>query len=52
MKDRKPFTTSLNRDLLKEIKKLSIDLERSVNVLLEEAMEYLLKKYEKKPPKK
>jgi hypothetical protein len=52
MKERRPFTTSLDKDLLKEIKKLSIDLERSVNDLLEEGMIYLLKKYEKNPPKK
>ena len=47
MKDRKPFTTSLKTDLLKEIKKLAIDLDKSVNVLLEEGIEYLLKKYKK-----
>ena len=45
---RKQFTTTLNEELLKEIKKLSIDLDRSVNDLLEEGMEWLLKKYEAK----
>jgi len=49
MKDRKPFTTSLDKDLLKEFKKLAIDLDSQVNDLLEEAMRQLLKKYEKKP---
>ena len=47
MKDKRPFTTSLNTDLLKAIKKLAIDLDRSVNDLLEEGIKYLLKKYEK-----
>ena len=51
MKDRKPFTTSLNIQLLKEIKKLAIDLDRSVNDLLEEAIEWLLKKYKQKSEK-
>ena len=48
---RKRFTTSLNEDLLKAIKKLAVDLDCSVNDLLEEGMQYLLKKYEKKSPK-
>ena len=48
MKNKKPFTTSLDIPLLKEIKKLSIDLDRPVNNLLEEAMKWLLKKYGKK----
>ncbi len=44
---RKPFTTTIKEDSLKKIKKLAIDLDRSVNDLLEEAIEWLLKKYEK-----
>ena len=44
---RKHFTTSLDEDLLKAIKKLAIDLDRTVNDLLEEGIEYLLKKYKK-----
>ena len=48
---RKHFTTSLDQDLIKAIKKLAIDLDRTVNDLLEEGMKYLLKKYEKNPPK-
>ena len=47
---RKHFTTSLDETLLKAIKKLAIDLNRSVNDLLEEGIEYLLKKYEKNSP--
>ena len=45
---RKRFTTSLDEDLLKAIKKLAVDLDCSVNDLLEESMQYILKKYEKK----
>jgi hypothetical protein len=45
---RKPFTTTLNEKSLKELKKLAIDLDRSVNVLLEEAIEWLLEKYKEK----
>lgn len=48
---RKQFTTTIQEDALKDIKKLAIDLDRSVNDLLEEAIEYLLKKYEKKDKK-
>ena len=44
---RKQFTTTIKEDRLKAIKKLAIDLDRSVNDLLEEGIEYLLKKYEK-----
>lgn len=42
---RKPFTTTLNEKPLKELKKLAIDLDRSVNDLLEESIEWLLDKY-------
>ena len=48
---RRPFTTSLNTELLKAVKKLAIDVDRPVNQLLEEAMRWLLKKYEKKSKK-
>jgi uncharacterized OsmC-like protein len=48
---RKHFTTSLDENLLKAIKKLAIDLNCSVNDLLEEGVKYLLKKNEKKPKK-
>jgi hypothetical protein len=49
--EKKMFTTQLNNDLLKEFKKLAIDLERPINDILEEAMGDLLKKYEKKSKK-
>jgi len=45
---RKHFTTSLDEKLLKAIKKLAIDLNCTVNDLLEEGVRYLLKKHEKK----
>ena len=41
------FSTLIRNDLLKEFKKLAIDLERPINDVLEEAMRSLLKKYEK-----
>jgi len=50
--ERKQFTTTIREDALKSIKKLAIDLSRDVNDLLEEAIEYLLKKYEKPKTKK
>jgi antitoxin-like ribbon-helix-helix protein len=48
---RKQFTTTIKEDALKDVKKLAIDLDRSVNDLLEEAIEWLLKKYKKKGKK-
>ena len=44
---RKQFTTTIDQEALKNIKKLAIDLDRPVNDLLEEAIKWLLKKYEK-----
>lgn len=52
MNERKPFTTSLKVTILKDVKKLAIDLDKGVNDLLEEAMQDLLKKYEKNQQKK
>jgi len=45
------FSTLINNDLLKEFKKLAIDLERPINDILEEAMKDLLKKHKKTLPK-
>ncbi len=53
--EKKMFSTLIHNDLLKEFKKLCIDLERPVNDLLEELMREALEKYqkpEKKPTKK
>jgi hypothetical protein len=49
---RKQFTTTIDEQALKNVKKLAIDLDRPVNNLLEEAIKWLLKKYEKKPRSK
>lgn len=46
--NRRQFTTTIKVDSLKNIKKLAIDLDRSVNDLLEEAIDWLLEKYKEK----
>jgi hypothetical protein len=46
--EKKMLSTLIRNDLLKEFKKLAIDLEKPVNYLLEKAMKALLAKYEKK----
>ena len=51
---RQPFTTKLDKDLMREIKKLAIDLDCSVNDILEHCLKAFLKKPVKpseKPPK-
>jgi hypothetical protein len=45
---RKQFTTTLREDYLKKIKILAVENDKAANDLLEEAIEWLLKKYEKK----
>ena len=45
---RKQFTTTLREDYLKKVKILAVEEDKAVNDLLEEALEWLLKKYEKK----
>ncbi len=42
------FSTRINFDILKEAKKLAIDLDRPLNDLLEEALLDIMKKYENK----
>ena len=49
--ERKPFTTSLRVDYVKEIKKLAIDLDLKANDLIEEGMKLIFEKYKKKPGK-
>ena len=51
MADQKMFSTRMNTDLLKELKHLAVDTEKSISVLTEEAIKELLKKYEKKAKK-
>jgi len=48
---RKTITSSIENDLIKKIKHLAVDAERPLNELLEEAIQDLLKKYEKKAKK-
>jgi len=51
-KNRSPYNTTLDNDLIKKLKFLSVDLNKRQNDLLEEAIEDLLKKYKnKKIPK-
>ncbi len=49
---KKVFTNQVDADLLKNFKKLAIDLDRPINNVLEEAMRNLLKNYEKPKSKK
>ena len=51
MSDKKMFATRIDNDLLKKIKHLSVDIEAPISKLLEEAIQDLLKKYEKKAKK-
>jgi len=44
---KKKFTTTLDESLIKELKKLGIDLGRSANDLIEEGIRLILDKYEK-----
>jgi len=51
MSEKKMFATRINPAILKELKHLSIDVEKPISDLTEEAIRALLKKYEKKPKK-
>ena len=50
MGKKKTFSTRIDQDKLKALKHLAVDLDKSLGVLLEEAIADLLKKY--KSPKK
>ena len=50
-KKRKPYNNMLDRGLIKRLKILAAKQDKHQNDLLEEAMQDLLKKYEKKVPK-
>jgi len=50
-KNRSPYNTTLDNDLIKKLKFLSVDLNKRQNDLLEEAIQDLLKKYEPKKKK-
>jgi len=47
---RKQFTTTIREDYLKKIKILAIEEDKRVNDMLEEAIEFLMNKYEGKKP--
>ena len=49
---KKKFTTTLDESLIKEIKKLAIDLGRSANALIEEGLRFVLKKYRREASRK
>ena len=48
---RKNITSSIETDLIKKLRHLAVDAEKPLNELLEEAIQDLLKKYEKKSKK-
>ena len=49
---KKVFTNQVDAELMKNFKKLAIDLDRPINNVLEEAMRNLLKNYEKPKSRK
>ena len=48
MGNKKVFSTRVDEDRIKELKHLAVDTGKSLGILLEEAIQELLKKYEKK----
>jgi predicted transcriptional regulator len=48
MGQKKTFSTRVDEDRLKALKHLAVDLDKSLGVLLEEAIEDLLNKYKRK----
>jgi predicted transcriptional regulator len=51
MGEKKVFSTRIDDELIKKLKHLAVDEDESLGNLLDEAIEDLLKKYEKKPKK-
>lgn len=51
MGEKKVFSTRVDESLIKKLKHLAVDEDESLSNLLDEAIEDLLKKYEKKPKK-
>ena len=51
MSAKKTFSTRIDADRLKTLKHLAVDEDKSIGVLLEEAIEDLINKYEKKKRK-
>lgn len=52
MNGKKKFTTTLDEELIKEIKKLAIDLDCSANELIEEGIHLFLKKHRRNTSRK
>jgi predicted transcriptional regulator len=50
--NRKNYNTTLNADIIKKLKILSAETDKRQNDLLEEAIQDLLKKYEKTKTKR
>jgi len=51
MGQKKPFSTRVDEDKVKELKHLAVDTDKSLGELLEEAITDLVKKYKSKPTK-
>jgi predicted transcriptional regulator len=51
MGNKKVFSTRVDEDRIKDLKYLAVDTDKSLGNLLEEAIQDLLKKYDKKPKK-
>jgi hypothetical protein len=51
-KNRSPYNTTLDNDLIKKLKILSIELNKRQNDLIEEALDDLLKKHSPKDSSK
>jgi len=51
MTDKKMFATRINPKVLKQLKHLSVDAEKPISDLVEEAVKDLFKKYKKKDNK-
>ena len=52
MGERKIFSTRIDQDIIKKLKYLAVDRNSSLNDLIEEAIQDLLKKYKKISPNK
>jgi predicted transcriptional regulator len=48
MSQKKTFSTRIDVDCLKALKHLAVDEDKSIGILLEEAIEDLIRKYKKK----
>ena len=46
MSKKKTFSTRIDQEILKALKHLAVDLDKSLGALLEEAIKDLLKKYQ------